>query len=42
MSAESVQRPGREIEGDHPAADVVLHDEVDGEILDEELSIVLQ
>ena len=33
---------GREIDGDDAAAGAVLHDQVDGEILDVELGIVLE
>ncbi len=42
LRAEAVQPPGREVDRDEALALAVLHDQIDGEVLDEELRRMLQ
>ena len=42
VGAEAVQGPAGHVERHHAAALAVLHDQVDGEVLDEEVRVVLQ
>src|SRR6185369_12876284 len=42
LRAEAMDRPVVEVERDDPAANAVLHDEVDREIFDEKVGVVLQ